>query len=118
MDPVCMTRMITPGHLNSYGNLFGGQLMKWMDEVSFIAATRYAKQKMVTVSVDNISFIKPVPAGSIVEINAHLKKNNGVKLSIYTEVIAESPGGNQRAIAATAWFNFACVDENDKPKRF
>lgn len=112
-----MTRMITPGHLNSNGTLFGGQLMKWMDEVSFIAATRYAKQKMVTVSVDNISFKKPVPAGSIVEINARLKENNGVKLSIYTEAIAESPGDHNTKIAATALFFFACVDENDHPKR-
>ena len=112
-----MTRMITPGHLNSNGNLFGGQLMKWMDEVSFIAATRYAKQKMVTISVDNISFKKPVPAGSIVEIIARMKKNNGVKLSIYTEAIAESPFDNIKTTAATAWFLFACIDENDHPKR-
>jgi acyl-CoA hydrolase len=112
-----MTRMITPGHLNSNGNLFGGQLMKWMDEVSYIAATRYTNQKMVTVSVDNITFKKPVVAGAIVEVNARVEENNGVKLRIYTEVLAESPGDHHQTTAATAWFLFACVDENDHPKR-
>lgn len=115
--PVCMTRIITPVHLNSNGDLFGGQLMKWMDEVSFIAARRYTGKKMVTVSVDKISFKKPVPEGSIVEINALVKENNGVKLHIYTEVIVESPEEMRRSIAAEAWFCFASVDEKGHPGR-
>jgi acyl-CoA hydrolase len=112
-----MTRLITPGHLNSNGNLFGGQLMKWMDEVAYIAATRYTKQKMVTVSVDNITFKHPVPAGSIVEVSAMVKDNNGVRLQIYTKAIAESQHDQNKSTAATAMFQFACVDPNNQPKR-
>lgn len=91
--------------------------MKWMDEVSFIAARRYTGKKMVTVSVDKISFKKPVPEGSIVEINALVKENNGVKLHIYTEVIVESPEQKRRSTAAESWFCFASVDEKGQPGR-
>ncbi len=115
--PVCMTRLVRPGHLNSNGNLFGGQLMKWIDEASFIAATRFAHKKMVTVSVDKITFRKPVPEGAIVEINTLVKSNNGIKLAVHTEVTTEFPGDNMKTLAAESWFSFACVDENDQPQR-
>lgn len=91
--------------------------MKWIDEASFIAATRYAHEKMVTVSVDKISFKKPVSEGSIVEINTLVESNNGIKLAVHTEVTAELPGVNVKTLAAEAWFSFACVDENDQPQR-
>ncbi len=112
-----MTRLIRPGHLNSNGNLFGGQLMKWIDEASFIAATRHTHKKMVTISVDKISFKKPVPEGSIVEINTRVKNNNGIRLSVYTEVTAELPGEILKTLTAESWFSFACVDENGQPQR-
>ncbi len=91
--------------------------MKWIDEVSFIAATRYANKKMVTVSVDKISFKKPVPEGAIVEINTFVKSNNGIRLTVHTEVTTELPGDHLKTLAAESWFSFACVDENDHPQR-
>lgn len=112
-----MTRMITPAHLNSNGNLFGGQLMKWMDETSFIAARRFTGQKMVTSSVDKIRFKKPVPEGSIVEINAHVKENSGVKLRIHTEVFVEIPEEKIRSVAAESWFSFVHTDDQNHPRR-
>ena len=43
-----------------------------MDEVSFIAATRFSRQNIVTVSSDKIDFKHPVPAGSVVELIANV----------------------------------------------
>jgi len=39
--------------------------MTLMDEVAFIAATWYARKKVVTVSSDRINFDKAIPAGTI-----------------------------------------------------
>ena len=32
--------LIVPAHINHYGRLFGGQLLKWIDELAGIVATR------------------------------------------------------------------------------
>ena len=37
-------RVVFPKYLNSNGTLFGGKAMQWLDEVAFIAATRYSRQ--------------------------------------------------------------------------
>ena len=48
------TRVIFPSTLNTQDSLFGGNIMKWMDEVAYITAVRYEREKMVTVSVEGI----------------------------------------------------------------
>ena len=52
---------------NHYDTLFGGTAMLYMDEVAFITATRFSRQKMVTVSSDRIDFKRPIPHGTIIE---------------------------------------------------
>lgn len=39
-------KAIFPNTLNANETLFGGQAMKWMDEVAYITATRFTRQKM------------------------------------------------------------------------
>jgi len=33
-------KLVLPEHLNHYGYLFGGNMLKWVDEISWIAASR------------------------------------------------------------------------------
>ena len=54
-------KAVFPNTTNHYDTLFGGTAMQYMDEVAFITATRFSRQKMVTVSSDKIDFKKPIP---------------------------------------------------------
>jgi acyl-CoA hydrolase len=59
-------KLVLPEHLNHYGYLFGGNLLKWVDEISWIAASRdYPGCKFVTVAMDRVEFRKPVRQGAI-----------------------------------------------------
>lgn len=49
-------KAVFPNTTNHYDTLFGGTAMQLMDEVAFIAATRFSRQRMVTVSSDRIDF--------------------------------------------------------------
>lgn len=49
-------KAVFPSTTNHYDTLFGGTAMQLMDEVAFITATRYSRQRMVTVSSDRVSF--------------------------------------------------------------
>jgi len=117
MQKVSMTRMIAKKHLNGNGILFGGQLMKWMDETAFIAATRYTRKSTVTSSVDKILFRTPVKEGTFLEITSYVKENKGYKLIVYTEVIVEEMYGKKTSIAAESWFSFVSLNEHGKPSR-
>lgn len=43
-----MSRIVMPASTNDAGNLYGGRLLDWMDEVSGIAAKRFAHSEVMT----------------------------------------------------------------------
>jgi acyl-CoA hydrolase len=59
-------KLVLPEHLNHYGYLFGGNLLKWVDESAYIAARRrYPSLELVTVSMNRVEFRQRVELGSI-----------------------------------------------------
>ena len=75
-----------PGTLNDHETVFGGLIMKWMDEVAYITATRFTRKKMVTVSVDSLRFLKPIQQGMIVELIGRVIYVGKVKLEVQVEI--------------------------------
>ena len=51
-----ITKLVFPQDTNPIGTLYGGTAMKWMDEVAFLTATRFARRQVVTVSMDRVDF--------------------------------------------------------------
>lgn len=61
-------RLVLPEHLNQFGFLFGGYLLKWVDEVAWMAASLdYPACLFVTVGMDEVSFHRSVRGGSILK---------------------------------------------------
>src|SRR3954465_12843727 len=57
-----MTILMTPDMSNFAGNVHGGILLKYLDQVAYTCATRYAKNYAATLSVDQAAFRHPVAA--------------------------------------------------------
>ena len=110
-------KAIFPNPLNANETLYGGQAMKWMDEVAYITATRFTCQKMFTVNTENIYFLKTVHPNSIVEIVGKIEKAGAVKLRVKVEIYAEEMYGQNREKVVESVFVFAALDDNMKPKR-
>ena len=110
-------KVVLPNTLNAHETLFGGIAMQWMDEVAYIEAIRYTKKKMVTVSTDNIKFLKPIKPGQIVEIVAKIINETALKLLIEVDIFAEELYSYKREKAVTSVFTFAVVDDNNRPVR-
>jgi acyl-CoA hydrolase len=108
-------RVVFPKHLNSNGTFFGGEAMQWLDEVAFITATRYSRQRMITVKIENIRFLKPILANTIVEITGKIVKEGNVKLYIKIEVYSEYMYSLQREKAMEADFVFAACNDDLSP---
>jgi acyl-CoA hydrolase len=72
-------KLVLPEHLNHYGYLYGGNLLKWVDEIGWIAASRdYPGYNFVTVAMDRVEFRKSVREGTILRFEA-LKTDVGTR---------------------------------------
>jgi len=108
-------KAVFPNSTNHYDTLFGGTAMHAMDEVAFITATRFSRQKMVTVSSDRIDFKKPIPAGTIIELIGRVTYIGNTSLKIRVEIYIEQMYTEHREKAVTGEFTFVAIDEHKKP---
>jgi acyl-CoA hydrolase len=108
-------KAVFPNSTNHYDTLFGGTAMHAMDEVAFITATRFSRQKMVTVSSDRIDFKKPIPAGTIIELIGKVSYVGNTSIKIKVEIYIEQMYTEHREKAITGEFTFVAIDENKKP---
>lgn len=110
-------KAIFPSTLNANETLFGGQAMQWMDEVAYITATRFTRQRMFTVNTENIRFLRTISPGSFAEVVGRVEKVGAAKLTVTVEIFVEEMYGEKREKAVEGAFIFASLDENNKPKR-
>lgn len=111
------SRMVFPKDLNANGTLFGGEAMKWMDEIAFIVATRFTRQRMFTMSTDNVKFLRPILPEHLAEAIGYVEKATPVKLFIKVEIFAEARYEEKREKAIEASFVFVAMNENLSPCR-
>src|SRR6185312_8291649 len=97
-------KAIFPNTVNHYDTLFGGTALSYMDEVAFIAATRYSRMKMVTVSSDKIDFKKPIPSGTIIEIVGTIVKVGKTSIQVKVEIFIEEMYQDKREKAIEGIF--------------
>lgn len=108
-------KAVFPNTTNHYDTLFGGTAMQLMDEVAFIAATRFSRQRMVTVSSDRIDFKKPIPAGTIAELIGKVTYIGNTSLKVRVEIFIEQMYSDLREKAVSGEFTFVAIDENKVP---
>jgi acyl-CoA hydrolase len=61
-------KLVLPEHLNQFGFLFGGNLLKWVDEYAWIAASLdFPGCNFVTIGMDRVEFKKSVRDGTILK---------------------------------------------------
>lgn len=86
-------RLVLPGDLNHYGFLFGGRLLAWIDEASWIAATLdYPHCQFVTVAMDTVEFHHSVRDGTILKISCKREHEGITSASYGVKVINELAG--------------------------
>ena len=107
-------KAVFPNTTNHYDTLFGGTALQLMDEVAFITATRFSRQRMVTVSSDQIDFEKPIPAGTIVELKGKVLSVGTTSLKVGVEIFIEQMYREGRELAINGVFTFVAMDENKK----
>ena len=110
-------KAVFPNTTNHYDTLFGGTAMQLMDEVAFITATRFSRQRVVTISSDKIDFRQPIPSGTIVQLKGRVSKVGNTSLKVSVEIYTEEMYSLSREQAVTGEFTFVAIDEHKKPTK-
>tara|TARA_B100001146_G_scaffold225035_1_gene245864 strand:+ start:22009 stop:22434 length:426 start_codon:yes stop_codon:yes gene_type:complete len=108
-------KAVFPNTTNHYDTLFGGTALQLMDEVSFICATRFSRQKVVTVSTDKIDFDTAIPQGTIIELIGRVDEVGRTSCVVKVEIYMENMYSDERQKAVTGYFTFVAVDDQKKP---
>lgn len=108
-------KAVFPNTTNHYDTLFGGTALQMMDEVAFICATRFSRQKVVTVSSDKVDFKHPIPAGTLVELIANVEKVGRTSVTVAVDIFVEEMYSNLREKAVSGSFTMVAVDDDKKP---
>jgi acyl-CoA hydrolase len=110
-------KLVLPEHLNHYGYLFGGDLLKWVDEYAWIAVSLdYPKNKFVTVGFDDVEFKKSVREGSILNFNIEKEKIGNTSVKYQVNVFRSALGDDKKVLIFSTCVTFVCVDDNGKKK--
>ena len=81
------TRLVMTTDLNHHGFLFGGTLLSWVDEASFIAASLdFQEGKFVTIGMDEVAFKHSVSNGAILVIRSTQQKVGRTSVTYLVEV--------------------------------
>ena len=80
-----------------------------------MAATRFCRKRLVTVSTDRIDFAKAIPSGSIIEAVARVESIGTTSIKVKVEIYLEHMYQEGRELAIEGRFTFVALDEHKKP---
>lgn len=112
---VTMTELVLPNDTNTLYNLMGGQLMHWIDVAAAISAQKHSSRIVVTASVDNISFNKPIHLGNVITLEAQVTRAFNSSMEVFIKVFAEDIPAEKRIESNSAFFTFVAVDQSGRP---
>ena len=110
-------KLILPEFMNEQGALFGGYLLKWIDEFAYVTASLdLPGNRFVTVSLDNVIFRKPVRIGYILGFDV-VRTRLGTTSARYAIKVhnAKDPSMKDELLFETN-IVFVNVDEQGKKK--
>lgn len=114
---VVMTEIMAPEMANFHGNVHGGHILKLLDRVAYVCASRYSGKYIVTLSVDQVIFKEPIHVGELVFFYASVNFVGTTSMEIGIKVIAENLFTGKRRHTNTSYFTMVALDEAGKPTK-
>jgi acyl-CoA hydrolase len=104
-----------PTDANIRGNVFGGSILKYMDEIAAVAAFRHARKNVVTASIDRMDFLAPVYLGNLLILKATVNYVGTTSMEIGVRMEAEDLITGEVTHAGSCFLTYVALDEKGKP---
>ncbi len=108
-------KIVLPADLNDYGSLFGGTLLKWVDEIAYIRISLdFPGQHFVTIGLDNVEFRHPIREGQILRFNCEKARVGKTSVTYAVKVYAARYQTESERVLFESNISFVCVDDKGK----
>ncbi len=108
-------KLVQPEHMNDQGSLFGGYLLKWIDEVAYITASiEHPGNRFVTIGLENVEFNHPIALGEILRFAVTETRKGNTSVTYQVEVFGEKVATNAATVLFETRITFVNLDANGK----
>ncbi len=112
-----MTVLMTPDMANFAGNVHGGSILHFLDQVAYSCASRYSGFYAVTLSVDQVIFRQQIHVGELVTFMASVNYTGNTSMEVGIRVLAEDIRQRTSRHVLTCYFTMVGVDDQGKPTK-
>jgi acyl-CoA thioesterase YciA len=116
MKDISLRGRVFPSDLNHAGTVFGGWLMGKMDKAASIAIEDILNSPAVTVSVSDMSFLRPVFNGAIFTIYTEIIAIGNSSISVDVDVQIRNRETHEEYSVTHAIFKFVVIGDDKKPR--
>ena len=113
---ITTTRLMMPTDANVLGNVFGGAIMRYMDEVAAIVAWKHAGTNAVTASIDRMNFYAPVYVGNILVLKASVNYVGRTSMEVGVRIEAQAKSG-KTTHTGSCYLTYVAIDSKGRPTR-
>src|SRR5437879_8224395 len=96
---------------NLSGNVHGGVIMKLVDTAAGLAAHKHCRGRVVTVAMDEMSFLEPVFLGEVVTVRARVNDVGRTSMEVGVRVDAENYFTGRTVHTSSAYLVFVALDQ-------
>jgi len=106
------TKVCKKGDIGVHNNLFGGTMLSWVDEAAGAMAAQYCYTPlMVTLKMDEVTFLAPVKVNNIVKIYGSVLAIGNSSITISLEVRRCSVYTHEEQMVLSTRVLFCRIDE-------
>ena len=108
-------RIMMPTDANIRGNVFGGSIMRYMDEIAAVVAFRHAQKNVVTASIDRMNFIAPVYIGNLLVLKASVNYVGKTSMEVGVRMEAEDLITGRVTHVGSCFLTYVALDDRGNP---
>lgn len=104
-----------PADTNPAGDIFGGYLLGQMDLAGAIVAQEVAKNRIVTVGLDAMTFKAPVFVGDVLKCYAGIERVGNTSITVLVEAYATRVSGETVKVTEGK-FSYVSINPDRTPR--
>ncbi|KAF9366183.1 hypothetical protein BGX34_005532 [Mortierella sp. NVP85] len=102
-------QLVLPQHANSLSITFGGQVMKWMENVAAVSASRFSRVPIVTASIDSLQFHRKTMIGDCLTVRSVVTRVFRSSMEVYVFVDSENLVTGKQTFTNEAFFSMVAL---------
>lgn len=115
LSETTISRLMMPPDANLAGNVFGGTILKMIDEVAFLAASKHTGRNAVTASIDRMDFFEPVYIGDVLTLRSSVNFVGKSSMEVGVSIEASNPITRKTRKTGHCYLVYVALDDKGHP---